>query len=78
MLTKSELGKFRTVALARRVRHTLGLSQSAFSNAFGIPLGTLRDWEQHRAKPDQTARAYLPIIAADPAAVRKLRAKEPA
>jgi putative transcriptional regulator len=38
---------------------------------FCIPVGTPRDWEQHRAKPDKAARSYLAVIAADPGAVRK-------
>lgn len=35
----------------------------------GIPLETLRDWEQGAKKPDQEARAYLRAIAGDPVAV---------
>jgi len=43
---------------------------------YHIPLGTLRDWEQGRAEPDQAARAYLTGIARAPDVVRKaLRAK---
>ena len=39
---------------------------------------TLRDWEQSRAEPDQTARAYLEAIAGDAEAVqRALRAAAP-
>ena len=38
---------------------------------FKFPLGTLRDWEQGAAEPDQAARAYLTVIARDPDAVRK-------
>ena len=34
-------------------------------------LGTLRDWEQGAAEPDQAARAYLKVIACDPEAVRR-------
>jgi putative transcriptional regulator len=49
----------------------MGLTQEAFSSRFQIPLGTLRDWEQGRAEPDQTARAYLKVIAGDPDAVRR-------
>jgi putative transcriptional regulator len=36
-----------------------------------IPLGTLRDWEQERAEPDATARAYLRAIAGNAGAVAK-------
>lgn len=51
------------------VRRALGLSQEEFSARFRIPLGTLRDWEQGRKDPDAAAKAYLAVIARDPAAV---------
>jgi len=51
------------------VRRALGLSQEDFSMRFHIPLGTLRDWEQHRKEPDAAARAYLVVIARNPEAV---------
>ena len=63
------LGPPRRVAFARHVRWKIGLSQSAFAKTFRIPLGTLRDWEQHRREPDQAARAYLEVIAREPEAV---------
>lgn len=53
------------------IRRTLGLTQEEFAARFHIPLGTLRDWEQGAATPDQSARAYLTVIARDPEAVRK-------
>jgi putative transcriptional regulator len=51
------------------IRRALGLSQEDFSIRFCIPLGTLRDWEQHRKEPDAAARAYLIVIARNPQAV---------
>lgn len=51
------------------IRRALGLSQEDFAARFHIPLGTLRDWEQHRKKPDAAARAYLVVIARNPEAV---------
>lgn len=60
----------------RAIRAALGLSQSAFAQAFGFPVGTLRDLEQGRARPDSSTRAYLKVIQRDPDAVR--RALEPA
>jgi len=33
-----------------------------FAVRFHIPIGTLRDWEQGRAEPDQAERAYLKVI----------------
>ena len=53
------------------VRRALGLSQEQFADVFGIPIGTLRDWEQGRAEPDQAARSYLKVIAHDPKIVRQ-------
>ena len=44
----------------------LGFGQEEFSARYHIPLGTLRDWEQGRAEPDQPTRAYLTLIARDP------------
>jgi putative transcriptional regulator len=58
------------------IRAKLGLSQSAFSARFGIPVGTIRDWEQGRKKPEATARTLLLVIKSDPAAVdRALRTR---
>jgi putative transcriptional regulator len=61
---------------ARKIRRSLHLSQSVFAARYGIPEGTLRDWEQHRRRPEGPARAYLMVIARNPEAVR--RALEPA
>lgn len=53
-------------ARSKIIRRVLGLTQEEFAIRFQIPLGTLRDWEQHRAEPDQAARAYLKVIAKQP------------
>lgn len=50
----------------RALRERLGLSQAAFAERYGINLRTLQDWEQFRRVPDQVARSYLRVIAADP------------
>jgi putative transcriptional regulator len=65
------LGSVGRVSLAKRIRWRLRLSQAEFAKTFRIPLGTLRDWEQHRREPDQAARAYLEVIAREPEAVRR-------
>lgn len=44
---------------AKAIREKLGLSQSEFSAAYGIPIQSLRHWEQRRHNPDRTASAYL-------------------
>ena len=64
-LTKQQLAKMRRVSPVKRLRWKLGLSQAEFAARFRIPVGTLRDWEQHRGEPDQAALAYLKVIEAD-------------
>jgi putative transcriptional regulator len=68
-LSDSTLAGMRRPPLAKRARLRAGLSQQAFSDAYGIPLGTLRDWEQRRFEPDAAAASYLRAIANDPVAV---------
>lgn len=46
----------------KSVRESLHMSQQEFSSAFGIPLATLRNWEQGRRKVDATASSYLKAI----------------
>jgi len=69
--TKEQLARMKRVAFAKFIRQRLGMSQGEFAETFRIPLGTLRDWEQHRREPDQAARAYLEVIAREPEAVRR-------
>ena len=59
------------MARAQVIRRALRLTQEEFSARYQIPLGTLRDWEQHRSEPDQATRAYLKVIATDPDGVAK-------
>ena len=58
--------------LIRRIRHRTRLTQHGFARRYGIPLGTLRDWEQGRAKPDSTARSYLALIGKAPEEIAAL------
>jgi putative transcriptional regulator len=75
-LTDKQLKRARRVPYAKHVRFVTGLSQADFARVFGIPIGTLRDWEQGRFEPDRAARSYLRVIEVNPKAVR--RALEPA
>ncbi len=61
----------RRVSRAKWIRWQHGLSQEGFAEAFGIPLGTLRDWEQHRCQPDQAAAKLLEVILREPEAVKR-------
>jgi putative transcriptional regulator len=77
-LTPERLVGMKQTPRLKIIRRALGLTQQEFSARFLIPLGTLRDWEQGAAEPDQTARAYLKAIAGDAAAVqRALQAATP-
>lgn len=67
--TPERLAQARRLPRAKIIRRALGLTQEQFSARFGIPVGTLRDWEQGVAEPDTCARVYLTVIARDPEAV---------
>ncbi|MDR1009533.1 MAG: type II toxin-antitoxin system MqsA family antitoxin [Opitutaceae bacterium] len=51
------------------IRAKLRLSQTEFSNAFGISCATLRNWEQGRRQPTGPARALLRVAQRHPKAV---------
>jgi len=65
-LSEADLRRMRRTPQAKIIRRALELTQEEFATRFHIPLGTLRDWEQGRAEPDQPTRAYLTLIARDP------------
>ena len=68
-LTAEQLAGFRPVPNPKVIRVKLHMTQQQFAEQFGLPLGTLRDWEQHLHEPDAAARNYLRVIAKDPEAV---------
>lgn len=70
-LTDEELGRMRQISFAKHLRFKFGLTQEEFATRFRIPIGTLRDWEQYRSEPNEVAKAYLKVIAADPEAAAK-------
>ena len=70
-ISDTGLAKMQPVQIAKRARLAAGLSQAEFSRTYGIPLGTLRDWEQGRSKPDAAGMAYLTAIVNDPEAVAR-------
>ena len=49
-------------AFAHRVRRQTGLSQSAFAERIGVPIDTIRNWEQGKRLPAGPAKALLKII----------------
>lgn len=70
-LTAADLRRMPKTPRSRIIRRALDLTQEEFATQFGIPLGTLRDWEQGRSEPDQAAKSYLKVIARDPDGVRR-------
>lgn len=71
-LTPDELSKMRRVSRVKVLRQRLGMTQIEFADAYSIPVGTLRDWEQRRTTPDAPARALLRAIERDPKTMRRL------
>jgi putative transcriptional regulator len=76
-LTPERLARMKPVPQAKVMRRALRLTQEEFSERYGIPLDTLKDWEEGKTKPDLVARAYLTVIAGDPEGVRKAFASAP-
>ena len=76
-MTPEQLATARRIPRIKTLRRALGLTQDEFAARYHIPLGTLRDWEQGRTEPDQPARAYLKVIAADPEGVSRSLASSP-
>ncbi len=67
-----DLPGFIHIPNVKKLRERLDLTQEAFAATYRIPIGTLRDWEQGRKRPDAPARAYLTVIARSPDAVARL------
>jgi putative transcriptional regulator len=70
-LSPADFARMKRTPQVKIIRRALGISQEDFAARYHIPIGTLRDWEQGRAAPDQAARAYLTVIARNPETVRK-------
>ena len=71
-LNDGDLRRMKKTPQAKIIRRALKLSQEEFAAAYQIPIGTLRDWEQHRSVPDKAASSYLKVIASEPEIVRKV------
>lgn len=44
------------------IRNSLGMSQSEFAHTFGIPLGTVRNWDSKSCMPYYVFRLFCIII----------------
>jgi putative transcriptional regulator len=61
-------GRFVDAAYARNVRGQTGLTQIAFAARIGVPVETVRNWEQGKRSPRGPARALLKVIEQAPEA----------
>ena len=72
-IMKGELPPSRTFEFPETEVHALreqfGLSQKKFASLVGISVGTLRNWEQGRRKPEGPARVLLRVAALHPEAL---------
>jgi putative transcriptional regulator len=64
---------FAPPVLAQDVRKKLGLTQPQFAQLLGIPVATLRNWEQNRFTMEPAAQTLLKLVDREPdAALRAL------
>lgn len=56
----------------KAVRERTGLSQPKFAQRIGVPVGTLRNWEQRRREPEGPARVLLALLEKRPNIVEEL------
>jgi putative transcriptional regulator len=59
-------------AQLRAARAVLGLTQTAVADLLGVPVATLRNWEQGRTEPDDAGRTLIRLLAANPREVYRL------
>jgi putative transcriptional regulator len=55
-----------TVPVVRDLRRRAKLTQAEFAARLGVPLETIRNWEQGKRSPRGPARALLTVIAHEP------------
>jgi putative transcriptional regulator len=66
--------RFEVPVLPQDVRKKLGMTQTEFAGLVGVPVGTLRNWEQNRFVMEPAAQTLLKLIDREPeASIRALR-----
>lgn len=70
-ITDEQLARMRRAPDIKALRVRLGMTQEQFARTYRLPLGTVRDWEQGRTRPDAPALALLAVIEREPEAVRR-------
>lgn len=57
---------------ARAIREAQGLTQEGFAAVLGVPVRTLRNWEQGRRRPEPAAITLLKVAASHPEVLLEL------
>jgi putative transcriptional regulator len=60
----------------KAIRKQVKMSQAEFARAYCLSKRALQEWEQGSRQPDSAARAYLMVIAKEPAVVRRALASQ--
>jgi putative transcriptional regulator len=64
---------FRPTPDVRAIRASLQMTQEGFARAIGVPVATVRNWEQSRTSMDPAVRSLLRVVEREPdAALRAL------
>jgi putative transcriptional regulator len=74
-MTDEQVATAKVAYRVRLLRQSRGYSQPQFASAYGLPVGTVRDWEQGRTRPDGPALTLLAIIEAMPIEVERVLAE---
>ena len=61
----------------KQLRRRLGLTQESFAARFGFSLGTVRNWERGRRRPEGPAQILLQVIDREPEAVERALGRRP-
>jgi|ERR1700722_104527 putative transcriptional regulator len=72
---RAAAGRLDDAAYARNVRSRTGLTQTVFAARIGVPVETVRNWEQGKRSPRGPARALLKVLEEAPEAAFAVLAK---
>jgi len=70
-LNSEDIKNLKPLSRVKIIRGAMKMTQEEFAAKFHLSLSALRDWEQGRYQPDQAARSYLKVIAANSQMVLK-------
>lgn len=74
---ESDLDGFERVPNVKVLRASLHMTQDSLASAIGVPVATVRNWEQSRTGMDPAARALMRVLQREPEAVLRALQKQP-